>query len=52
MTPFTMATFNLAYILRQEGEDYTRVQQILIDDIAEAKGKLAEIPEQPRLTLF
>ena len=50
--PFTMATFNPAYILRQEGEDFTAMRQILVDDIAEAVRKLQEAPEIPRLTLF
>ncbi len=50
--PFVMATFNPAYVLRQEGEAYTHARQSLIDDIAEAKRKLAEVPEQPKLTLF
>ena len=50
--PFVMATFNPAYILRQEGEDFTAMRQILVDDIAEAAQKLQETPENPRLTLF
>ena len=50
--PFAMATFNPAYILRQEGEDFTAMRQILIDDVAEAVRKLQEAPEIPRLTLF
>lgn len=50
--PFTMATFNPAYILRQEGEDFTAMRQILVDDIAEAARKLQEAPEISRLTLF
>ena len=50
--PFTMATFNPAYILRQEGEDFTAMRQILVNDIAEAVRKLQEAPEIPRLTLF
>lgn len=50
--PFTMATFNPAYVLRQEGEDFEVVQQILIDDIAEAKRKLHESEALPKLTLF
>ncbi len=50
--PFVMATFNPAYILRQEGEDFTAMRQILINDIAEAVRKLQEAPEAPRLTLF
>ncbi|MCZ6676907.1 MAG: uracil-DNA glycosylase [Candidatus Poribacteria bacterium] len=50
--PFIMATFNPAFVLRQEGDAFTRVRQTLIDDIAEAKRKLADAPEQPKLTLF
>jgi DNA polymerase len=50
--PFVMATFNPAFVLRQEGEAFVRARQTLIDDIAEAKQKLAEAPEQPKLTLF
>ena len=50
--PFVMATFNPAYILRQEGEDFTAMRQILVNDIAEATQKLQEAPEIPRLTLF
>ena len=50
--PFVMATFNPAYILRQEGEDFTAMRQILVDDIAEAARKLQEASEIPRLTLF
>ena len=50
--PFVMATFNPAYILRQEGEDFTAMRQILVNDIAEAVQKLQEAPQIPRLTLF
>ncbi|MDE0685338.1 MAG: uracil-DNA glycosylase [Candidatus Poribacteria bacterium] len=50
--PFVMATFNPAYILRQEGEDFTAMRQILVNDIADAVRKLQETPETPRLTLF
>lgn len=50
--PFAMATFNPAYILRQAGEDFTAMRQVLINDIAEAVRKLQEAPEVPRLTLF
>ena len=50
--PFAMATFNPAYILRQEGADFTAMRQILVDDIAEAVRKLREAPEMPKLTLF
>ena len=40
--PFVMATFNPAYILRQEDENFTAMRQILIDDIADAVRKLNE----------
>ncbi|MCH8294132.1 uracil-DNA glycosylase [Candidatus Poribacteria bacterium] len=50
--PFVMATFNPAFVLRMEGEDFTRGRQILIDDIAEAQRKSAEAPESSQLTLF
>ena len=50
--PFAMATFNPAYVLRQEGEDFEVVRQTVIDDIAEAKRKLRESEELPKLTLF
>ena len=50
--PFVLATYNPAFVLRQEGETYTRARQVLIDDIAEAKRKLSEAPESPKLTLF
>ena len=50
--PFAMATFNPAYILRQEGENFTAMRQVLIDDIAEAVQKLQEAAEVPKLTLF
>jgi len=50
--PFAMATFNPAYVLRQEGENFTLMRQIVIDDLAEAKRKLRETEELPKLTLF
>ena len=50
--PFTMATFNPAYVLRQEGENFTALRQIVIDDIAEAVRKLQEPIEVPKRTLF
>ncbi|MDE0465680.1 MAG: uracil-DNA glycosylase [Candidatus Poribacteria bacterium] len=50
--PFTMATFNPAYVLRQEGENFTALRQIVIDDIAKALRKLQEPIEIPKLTLF
>ena len=50
--PFVLATYNPAFVLRQEGEAYTRARQALIDDVAEAKRKLSEAPDSPKLTLF
>ena len=50
--PFVMATFNPAYILRQEGDNFTAMRQILINDIAEAVQKLQQAAETPKLTLF
>ena len=50
--PFAMATFNPAYVLRQEGEDFEAIRQIVVNDIAEAKQKLHESEALPRLTLF
>ena len=50
--PFAMATFNPAYVLRQEGENFTSLRQIVIDDIAEAVQKLQEAVDIPKLTLF
>ncbi len=50
--PFVMATFNPAYILRQEDENFAAMRQILINDIAEAVQKLQQAAETPRLTLF
>ena len=50
--PFVLATYNPAFVLRQEGEAYTRARQALIDDVAEAKRKLSEAPDFPKLTLF
>ena len=50
--PFVLATYNPAFVLRQDGEAYTRARQALINDIADAKRKLSEAPESPKLTLF
>ncbi len=50
--PFAMATFNPAYVLRQEGENFTTLRSIIIDDISEAKRKLHEAKDIPKSTLF
>ena len=61
-TFFAMATFNPAYVLRQEGDSFTAMRQILIDDIAEAQQRCSanlqsarevrETDAPPQLTLF
>lgn len=50
--PFAMATFNPAYVLRQEGEDFGIVRQTVVEDIAAAKRKVRESEKLPKLTLF
>ena len=50
--PFAMATFNPAYILRQESDNFTTTRRTIIDDISEAKCKLDEAKNIPRSTLF
>ena len=50
--PFAMATFNPAYVLRQEGENHTTLRSTIIDDIGEAKRKLDEAKDIPKSTLF
>lgn len=50
--PFAMATFNPAYVLRQEGDNFTTTRRTIIDDIGEAKRKLHEAKDIPKSTLF
>ncbi len=50
--PFAMATFNPAYVLRQEGNNFRLMRNTVINDIAEVKQKLQETDELPKLTLF
>lgn len=50
--PFAMATFNPAYVLRQEGDNFTATRRTIIDDIGEAKRKLHEAKDIPKSTLF
>ncbi len=50
--PFVMATFNPAYVLRQEGTNYISMRKTVIDDIAEAKQKLLVVKDLPKTTLF
>ena len=50
--PWTMATYNPAYILRQEGDSYSTMRQTVIDDIGNAVQRLNEPIEHSRTTLF
>ena len=50
--PFVLATYNPAFVLRQEGEAYKHARQAVIEDVAEAKRKRSEAPDSPKLTLF
>ena len=50
--PFAIATFNPAYVLRQEGDNFTTTRRTIIGDISEAKRKLDEAKNIPRSTLF
>jgi DNA polymerase len=50
--PSVIAALHPAYILRQHGEEYKLLRQLLIDDLIEAKKKSAETQERQQLTLF
>ncbi len=50
--PFAMATYNPAYVLRQEGDNFTTTRRTIIDDIVEAKRKLDQAKDIPKSTLF
>jgi DNA polymerase len=50
--PSVIAVLHPAYILRQHGEEYKQMRQLLIDDLIEAKKKSAETQERQQLTLF
>ncbi len=48
-----MAVLHPAYLLRQHGDVYKQMRQLLIDDLIAAKNKSTETPkEQQQLTLF
>ena len=51
-SPFAIATYNPAYVLRQEGVDFITLRSTIIDDIGKAKKKLAGAKEYKRTTLF
>lgn len=40
--PYAIATYNPAYILRQEGDNFTTMRSTVIDDIAKAKNAGSE----------
>jgi len=50
--PAVMAALHPAYILRQHGEEYKQMRQLLIDDLMEAKKKSADTQQRQQLTLF
>ena len=51
-SPFAIATYNPAYVLRQEGHDFMTLRSTIIDDIGKAKQKLVEVDKYERTTLF
>lgn len=51
-SPFAIATYNPAYVLRQEGDAFMRFRSTIIEDIGKAKKKLDEVKEYERTTLF
>lgn len=51
-SPFAIATYNPAYVLRQDGDNFMTLRTTIIDDIGKAKKKLAEANEYDRRTLF
>ena len=51
-SPFAIATYNPAYVLRQEGDDFMTLRSTIIDDIGKAKQKLSEANKYKRTTLF
>jgi DNA polymerase len=50
--PFVMATYNPAYILRQEGEAYEEARRALSWAIAQSKEKCEKEGDMPKMTLF
>jgi DNA polymerase len=50
--PSVMAVLHPAYLLRQHGEEYKRMRQLLIDDLNAAKKRVAENQQRQQLTLF
>lgn len=50
--PYAIATYNPAYVLRQEGHKYESMRNIVIEDIAKAIEKLHQSEEIPKTTLF
>jgi len=53
--PYAMAVLHPAYILRQQGQEFLRCKQLLIDDLAKARQKVIEARkerEEGRLPQF
>ena len=50
--PYTIATLHPAFILRQEGDSYTKYRQFLVEDLVSAKEKAVQAKLEPKLKLF
>lgn len=51
-TRYAMAALHPAYILRQQGDEFTASRQSLINDLIEAKEKAKAAKNEPKLSLF
>jgi len=51
-TRYAMAVLHPAFILRQEGDEYQRFRQLLIDDLIQAREKAKAAKSEPKLSLF
>jgi uracil-DNA glycosylase family 4 len=49
---YAMAVLHPAFILRQEGDEYQRFRQLLIDDLILAREKAKAAKNEPKLALF
>lgn len=49
---YITAVLHPAFILRQDGDDYHRYRQVLVDDFIEAREKAKAAKKEPKLSLF
>jgi uracil-DNA glycosylase family 4 len=49
---YAMAALHPAYILRQEGDEYTSSRQSLVNDLSAARLKAIEAKKEPKMSLF